>query len=179
MKWNTRRKKIFLINSKEDCLCPECGSPLKCRDHRLRVHKIAGGEKEWYLIRRLKCSNGKCRRIHNELPDCICPYKHYDAGLIEDVVDGVVSEDDIETEDYPCAETMKHWKWWMQMNETNIEGQMREASHRLFDLDGRFLKSAASLLADVRKRISPGWLPAVMRYIYNTGGRIEPYPASA
>ena len=26
------------------------------------------------------------------------PYKHYDAGLIEDVVDGVVSGDDLEIE---------------------------------------------------------------------------------
>lgn len=71
-------------------------------------------------------------------------------------MDGVVSEDDIETEDYPCAGTMKHWKWWMQMNEKNIEGQMREASHRLLGLGSRFLKCAASLLGDVKKRISPG-----------------------
>ncbi len=78
------------------------------------MHRIAGGDKEWYLIRRLKCSNGKCGRLHNELPDCICPYKHYDAELIEDVADGVVSEEDRETEDYPCAGTMKHWRWWLK-----------------------------------------------------------------
>ena len=58
------------------------------------MHRIAGGGKEWCLIRRLKCSNDKCRRLHNELPDFLCPYKHYDAGLIEDVADGVVSEED-------------------------------------------------------------------------------------
>ena len=86
--------KIFLINSKEESICPCCGSPLKYRDSRRRVHKIAGGDKEWYLIRRLKCTGDKCGRLHNELPDCICPYKHYDAGLIEDVADGVVSEED-------------------------------------------------------------------------------------
>ncbi len=70
------------------------------------MHKIAGGGKECYLIRRLRCSSDKCRRLHNELPDCMCPYKHYDAGLIEDVVDGVVSEEDTETEDYPCEGTI-------------------------------------------------------------------------
>ena len=86
--------KIFLINSKEESICPCCGSPLKYRDSRRRVHKIAGGDKEWYLIRRLKCTGDKCGRLHNELPDCICPYKHYDAGLIEDVADSVVSEED-------------------------------------------------------------------------------------
>ena len=35
------------------------------------------------------------------------PYKHYDAGLIEDVVDGVVSGD-LEIENYPCEGTMDH-----------------------------------------------------------------------
>lgn len=105
-----------MINSREECVCPCCGSPLKYRDSRKRVHRIAGGGKEWYLIRRLKCSSDKCGRLHNELPDCLCPYKHYDAGLIEDVVDGVVSEEDTETEDYPCEGTMKHWRLWFQRN---------------------------------------------------------------
>ncbi len=169
--------KIFLINSKEESICPCCGSPLKYRDSRRRVHKIAGGDKEWYLIRRLKCTGGKCGRLHNELPDCICPYKHYDAGLIEDVADGVVSEEDTETEDYPCEGTMKHWRWWLHMNEKNMEGQIRAAAHRFLDLDGKFLKSRVSLLEEMKERISPGWLKAVARAIYNSGGRIEPYLA--
>ena len=179
MKWNTRRTKIFLINSKEECICPCCGSPLKYRDSRERVHKVAGGGKEWYLIRRLRCSSDKCGKLHNELPDCICPYKHYDAGLIEDVADGVVSEVDTETEDYPCEGTMKHWRWWLWMNEKNMEGHLRLAAHRFLDLDGKFLKSRASLLEEMKKRISPGWLKAAARVIYNSGGRIEPYPSAA
>ena len=73
------------------------------------MHKVAGGRKEWYCIRRLKCTEDRCGRLHNELPDCMFPYKHYDAGLIEDVVDGVVSEEDSETEDYPCEGTMKQY----------------------------------------------------------------------
>lgn len=179
MKWNTRRTKIFLINSKEECICPCCGSPLKYRDSRKRVHKVAGGGKEWYLIRRLRCSSDKCGKLHNELPDCICPYKHYDAGLIEDVADGVVSEVDTETEDYPCEGTMKHWRWWLWMNEKNMEGHLRLAAHRFLDLDGKFLKSRASLLEEMKERISPGWLKAAARVIYNSGGRIEPYPSVA
>lgn len=143
------------------------------------MHKIAGGDKEWYLIRRLKCTGDKCGRLHNELPDCFCPYKHYDAGLIEDVADGVVSEEDTETEDSPCEGTMKHWRWWIRMNEKNMEGQIREAAHWFLDLDGKFLKSSASLLEKLKERISPGWLKAAARAIYNSGGRIEAYPASA
>lgn len=170
------RKKIFLITSKEECICPCCGGRLKYRDHRLRVHKTAGGRKEWYRIRRLKCTDDKCRKLHNELPDCMFPYKHYDAGLIEDVVEGVVSGDDLEIENYPCEGTIKHWKWWMKMNEQNIEGQIRSVAHRFLDLDGRFLKAAGSLLEELKKRISPGWLKAAARFIYDSGGRIEPYP---
>ncbi len=140
------------------------------------MHKRPGGEKEWYLIRRLKCSNEKCGRLHNELPDCMCPYKHYDAGLIEDVVDGVVSEQDRETEDYPCEGTMKHWKWWVQRNQANMEGQVKSAAHRFLDLEDAFLRSTDSLLEQLRERISPGWLKAVIRIIYNAGGRLQAYP---
>lgn len=141
------------------------------------MHKKAGGEKEWYRIRRLKCTNDKCGRLHNELPDCLCPYKHYDAGLIEDVLDGVVSEQDRETEDYPCEGTMKHWRWWMQRNQTNMEGQIKSAAHRFLELSDAFLRDKDSLLEELRERISPGWLKAVMRFLYNAGGRLEAYPA--
>ena len=142
------------------------------------MHKIAGGGKEWYLIRRLKCSNVRCGRLHNELPDCICPYKHYDAGLIEDVVDGVVSEEDTETEDYPCEGTMKHWRWWAKMNEKNMEGQIRLAAHRFLGYGEKSLRSG-SLLEELKGRISPGWLKACARIIYNSGGRIETDPVCA
>ena len=63
------RKKIFLVISEEDTICPECGCPLCRRDRKLRVHKEAGGKKSWFAINRLKCTNDKCRRLHNELPD--------------------------------------------------------------------------------------------------------------
>jgi hypothetical protein len=71
---------------------------------------------------------------------------------------------------------MKHWKWWLSRNEANINGQMRSMAQRLLDLDIGFLKSSESLLEELRRRISPGWLSVVTRFIYNSGGRIEPYP---
>lgn len=129
------RKKIFLVISEEDTICPECGSTLCRRDKKLR--------------------------IHNELPDCMFPYKHYGTEIIEDVVDEVVGSDDLGTEDYPCEGTMKHWKWWISRNEANINGQMRSMLHHLLDLDIEFLKSRESLLKELRERISPGWLSVV------------------
>ena len=91
-------------------------------------------------------------------------------------MDGVVSEEDTETEDYPCEGTMKHWRWWMLMNEKNMEGQIRLAVHQYLDLNEKFLGFADSLLERLKERISPGWLKAAGRVIYNSGGRIEPYP---
>ena len=170
------RKKIFLVISEEDTICPECGSPLCRRDRKLRVHKEAGGKKSWFAINRLKCTNEKCQRLHNELPDCMIPYKHYGSDIIEDVVDEVIGADDPGTENYPCEATMKHWKWWISQNEANINGQMRSMLHHLLDLDIGFLKSRESLLKELREQISPGWLSVVTRFIYNSGGRIEPNP---
>ena len=172
------RKKIFLVISEEDTICPECGCPLCKRDRKLRVYKEAGGKKSWFAINRLKCTNEECRRLHNELPDCMFPYKHYGTEIIEDVVDEVVGPEDIETEDYPCEGTMKHWKWWLSRNEVNIDGQMKSMLQHLMDLDIEFLKSRDSLLEGLRERIRPGWLSVVVRFIYNSGGRIEPYPVT-
>lgn len=179
MRLSTSPKTIFLIISKEDCVCPDCGSSLCRRDKRLRIHRKAGGAKEWYQINRLKCTNDDCRKLHNELPDCLSPYKHYDVGLIEDVVEAIVTEDDLETENYPCSDTMNHWKFWLKFNEANINGQMKSTAYRFLDLGAEFLRSTDSLLQELRERISPGWLRAVNRFLYNSGGRINPNPEPA
>ena len=102
--------------------------------------------------------------------------KHYDAGLIEDVVDGVIGEDDLDTEDYPCAGTMRHWKWWLGANEKNIEGQVRASSCHFLGFDEKFLKYKGSFLQELRQRLSPGWLGALQHFLHNSGGRLEPYP---
>ena len=88
----------------------------------------------------------------------------------------MVGPDDLGIEDYPSEGTMKHWKWWFSRNEANINGQMKSMLHHLMDFDIKFLKSIESLLKELRERICPGWLRVVTRSIYNSGGRIDPYP---
>ena len=39
-----------------------------------------------------------------------------------------------------------------------------------------WIDRAEELLKELKERISPGWLSVVTRFIYNSGGRIEPYP---
>lgn len=103
------------------------------------------------------------------------PYKHYGTEIIEDAVDDVVGFDDLGTKDYLCEDTMKHWKWWVCQNEANINGQMRSMLQHLMDFNIKFLKSGEPLLKELKERISPGWLSAFARFIYNSGGRIEVY----
>ena len=143
------------------------------RDHRRRVCRKAGGEKEWLLVERLQCRNEECRRMHTALPDILVPYKHYESGLIEDVIEDVVTEDDPETEDHPCRMTMERWKMWLTGCMAAIEGQIRAAAERILDLKEEFLRSRESLFEELRRRISPGWLKAVVRIVYNSGGCIK------
>lgn len=164
-----------MIISEETPVCPECGRPLKLRDHRRRIHKKAGGEREWYLIPRWECRNPDCQcRIHSGIPDSLTPHKHYDAGLIEDVIEDRKTPKDLETEDYPCEQTMALWKAWIERNRANIDGQLRSIGHRLLEFGIEFLNDRSSLLEELRRKICPGWLKALCTVIWNTGGWIPP-----
>lgn len=97
-------------------------------------------------------------------------YKQYAAEVVEDVLDGVISEAD--GIDRPCENTMKHWRWWFEKIKRQAEGQMHSAGFRLMDFGIEFLKSTDSLLEELRIIISPGWLGAVEKKVYNTGGTL-------
>ncbi|MCR5776378.1 MAG: DUF6431 domain-containing protein [Lachnospiraceae bacterium] len=153
--------------------CPTCGGKLEYRDSRKRIHRSAGGTVKYLIIRRFKCTD--CGAYHNELPDCCVPYKHYDSRIICDVIDGKVTSDDIEFEDYPCEETMKRWIAWFKENRSRAEGYIRNTMYKLLDNDDDFLLSGASLLSLIKeKEVMPHWLGYILRFIYNSGGRLVP-----
>ena len=126
------------------------------------------------MIERMQCTNDNCRKLHNALPDVLVPHKHYESQLIEAVVDGVVTEEYLETEDYPCETTMMRWREWYRHNKAAAEGQLRQAADRFLDLTDAFLRSTESLLEGIRERIGIGWLSVVLKIIYNSGGRCMP-----
>jgi len=168
---------VFLVESSlSPRICPACGGELHYRDRRKRVHRLAGGRKEYYLIRRLYCRH--CRRLHAELPDCMVPHKHYDAEIIADVLDGKVTQDSLECEDYPCAVTMARWIRWLQDNRTNIEGHL----HRVLEAVGRILPAryGCSWLSYLRTKSchdpEDSWLKDSLRIIYNSGGALSAGP---
>ncbi len=140
---------------------------LKYRDRKPRIRKQEGGEKEWISIRRLKCAG--CKHLHNELPDILTPYKHYETEIISGVIDGVVSPDDEATEDYPCQMTMERWLVWFRINIRRIEGYLRQIFTSLhMNLD------PASLLNNERNKPQNRWLEKIQRAIYNSGGSLSP-----
>lgn len=151
-------------------MCPVCGSKLEKKGWVDRIHKKEGGRKEWYKIEVRKCIKESCGKSHRLLPDKSVPYKHYDADLIEAVIDGLAGEEDPALEEGPSPCTMKRWKEWGKRLETEAEGKLRSAAYRILDLTEKFLGSRESLLQGLKERLVEGWLPTTLRVIYNTSG---------
>ncbi len=125
------------------------------------------------MIRRCKCE--ACHAYHNELPDCLTPYKHYSAEVISGVLDEIVTPMDMDTEDYPCLQTMLRWIRWFNMNLANIEGYLRQVGQHLLELGDEVLFSKDSLLEAIRTSHQK-WLEIILRVIYNSGGRLPVLP---
>lgn len=159
------------MSNEQDGICPECAGKLHYRDSRLRIWKLYGGEKRYLTLRRMKCS--VCGRLHNELPDCSVPYKHYGNEVIENVLDEVSTPEDASTEDYPCEATMHRWKHWLLANSFRIEGTLRSVGTTMLGFSNELLKSKVSLLRELRK-LGGDWLGVILRLIYNTGHRLRP-----
>lgn len=165
---------MFLVESSGDLpVCPCCKGELKYRDSKLRIRKKEGGVKEQLYIRRLCCVS--CEVLHNELPDCLVPYKHYEAEVISGVLDEVVTPNDTDAEDYPCVQTMLRWLQWLTLNLTAIEGYLKNVGYSVLDLGTDFLFSTESLLETMRS-VHKNWLEKVLRIIYNSGGFLRALP---
>ena len=135
--------------------------------------KLEGGEKRILRLERLQCTNEGCRRLHNALPDCLVPYKHYAVEVISGVLDDIIAADDTEDEDYPCETTMYRWKLWMMRNRLRIDGYLKSFAHRMLGFDQRLLTAPFSLLDTIRLQ-NERWLEDILRLIYNSGGFLVP-----
>lgn len=162
---------FFVESSETSHMCPICRGPLHYRDSRLRIRRKEGGVKEHLILRRFRCSS--CHSYHTELPDCLVPYKHYEAEVISGVLDEVVRPEDLDSEDYPSFSTMRRWIQWLVENLTRIEGYLRTAGFYLLACGPDILFSKVSLLDAVRKKHSD-WLERILHLIYNSGGFLVP-----
>ena len=89
-------------------ICEKCGTVLKHYDRVTRIVKGKGGVKSYIHVERYRCP--KCKTIHGFLPECVHPYKQYDAEIIDGVIEGLIDSDTLGFEDYPCEMTMKRWR---------------------------------------------------------------------
>ncbi len=170
--WNATKKTPFSVKSRETPVCPHCGTELVYRDRIRRHYRKEGGDKVWFLLRRLKCPH--CGSLHRELPDLLAPYKHYLSEIISGVLDGIVKPDDVDTEDYPCEQTMERWRKWLELNRSYIEGYLRSVGYRLLGFGEELLNSTVSLLEHMRSSLR-SWLETMLRFVYNSGGFLEPF----
>jgi hypothetical protein len=134
-----------------------------------RINRKIGGENDWMLIERRKCTNKSCHKTHRLLPDISLPYKHYDAGVIEDVIDGTINEEALSEEYNPSESTLQRWRKWAERLMKDLEGHMRSAAYRILEMTEEFLNTRVSLLEGLRERLNYGWLSAAMRIYINTG----------
>lgn len=89
-------------------VCPLCGGKFKYYDRVKRIIKSKNGKKKWIYIFRYRCDD--CNSIHRELPNILYSYKHYEAQIINLVINGLIFSDTLGYENYPCETTMLRWK---------------------------------------------------------------------
>ena len=142
-------------------------------DHVPRHRKIEGGVKEWFLIERYSCPAG-CG-LFRVLAEFLFPHKHYDADIITGVLDGTVTPEKKEFEDYPCEKTMERWNAWLRLNLVFINAYLKSVGIRLFAIGIALAYAAMNLVAELKERTLHGWLKTTIRAVYNTGASLEPY----
>ena len=168
------KTKRFSFTSRETPVCPHCGGELVYRDTCSRHYKLGGGKRVWFRIRRLKCPH--CNVLHRELPDVLAPFKHYRLDIIMGMLDGRLTTHDLKYENYPCEKTVERWKAWMEQNRTDIDGYIKSAGYRLLGYGEGLLYSTVSLLEKMMCSVD-NWLGIILRMIYNSGGRLRPFPS--
>ena len=109
------------------------------------------------------------------LPDILTPYKHYSEEIISGVLDGIVTPEDEDSENYPSEMTMVRWHHWFMKNRLNMEGHMKSVGYRLLGFSEELLKSGSSLLEHMRSSIPDAWLKSILRYIYNSGNAVAAF----
>ena len=121
------------------------------------------GKRKTYRIRRLKCKG--CGKLHNELPSCMTPNKHYETKVIE-------GELDSSRKDCPADNrTINSWRKAFRKMRTVIEGILKakwsyenEKHYPLLDKD--------SLLEEMINT-GPGWLTIVNKLLNGINLRLH------
>lgn len=122
-------------------------------------------EEKTLVIRRLKCQNPRCAKIHHELPDTVVPYRRHCAGTIEAIVDQKGFEP-IEMDESVIRRIRK----WFETRKESIYGGLLGLA-ALLGTD--FAEEPSVRPKSVLERIHalfgerPGWLKLAVRILVN------------
>jgi hypothetical protein len=150
--------------------CPLCVGPLKCIGSRYRSCIQTDGERIYIIVRRLRCKDSSCWRIHHELPDMLVPYKRHASASIEKILSlpGKPAFSDISAEDG----TFQTWNRWFRRMVRYWHHCMQAIGSRL----GRSsveesVSPSLSPLQALLQLVGPrhGWLARIVRPAVNAG----------
>ena len=158
---NNNSAGIFTITSKEFASCPLCKSELIYRDSKSRESISLSGEVRNFLLRRLRCENQDCKKLHTELPDIIQPYRHYDSDAIQSVLDDSEDGETCVADD----STIRRWKTEFAETEPDINQRLASVYARVAD-EKVPIADTVNILDKVKIKIAR-WLAFVMKLLIN------------
>ncbi len=177
MSWNPRGTREihagFSVRSAGRPICSQCSSDLKCIGSRHRFCIFEDGENIYLVIRRLRCKDPACGKIHHELPDMLVPYKRHVSASLEQVIEAQVQPD--KGNDHCCAETstLRLWNEWCVTLATYWYGCLQALATRMGQIAEKEQKASfASSLHALHALQSivgkgSGWLARIVRPVVN------------
>lgn len=149
----------------EQNYCPHCEARLNPYDRRNRKCRDGNGDWKILVIRRLRCGNPLCRRIHAELPDFLVPYKRYQISAIESVLTGTAQVAPLE------ESTRQRWRRWYRILRDHLLGVAASVRRHLQETVRTLLASPNLSTNTTPSRDGPN-LTELVRLTVNTGNWI-------
>ena len=169
-KGSIERDCAFFVRGGGQVPCPLCGGILECFGTRLRGCIQANGEKILLSLRRLRCTNEACNRIHHELPSSLVPYKRHACDSIESACTPRAESHKIDV----VAEnsTINRWKRWVEASAQYWDGSLQAISRRMGMRPGT--KPEASSAPPLQRLLNlvgqqSGWMAQIVRSLVNAG----------
>jgi len=149
----------------EQIPCPNCLAELNPYDRRDRTYRDGNGDRHCLSLRRLRCGNKQCRRIHTELPDSLIPYKRYAASVVEAVLSGTA-------DNAPEEETTRRrWREWYRRLSGHFQGVVTAVRRHLEEIARTLLASPKRTICEAHLSDEPV-LAELVRLTVNTGNWI-------
>ncbi len=148
----------------EKSICPLCQTDLKVLGSRKRKLIDEDGITITLVIRRLRCKNEQCKKIHHELPDTVIPYKRHTTMTYERTIEGIDYNAPVEN-----STLLKIRKWFQDRADALVGGLLGAYVMVTNDFAVGLSTFPQSMLERIRFFVGkdPGWLKKVVRILVN------------